>query len=82
LKFSKHALQRLQSRNIYFDKDDLKNIYDAVDKAEKKGIRDSLILTSKAALIVSIQNRTVVTAVDKTNIKNNVFTNIDGAVIL
>lgn len=82
LKFSKHALQRIQSRNISLNKDELSRIYEAVDKAAEKGVKDSLILTPEAAFIVSVKNRTVITAVDKPNIKNNVFTNIDGAVII
>ena len=53
---------------------------DAIDKADAKGVQDTLVLTKDAALIVNVKNRTVVTAMDKNNLNGNVFTNIDGAV--
>lgn len=82
LKFSQHALQRLQNRNIRLDKADLDKLSDAVDKAAQKGSRDSLILMNNLALVVSVKNRTVITAMDGANIKDNVFTNIDSAVVV
>lgn len=82
VKFSQHALQRLSSRNIKLDGGDLAKISGAVDKAAQKGARDSLILMNDLALVVSVKNRTVITAMDGTNIRDNVFTNIDSAVIV
>ncbi len=82
VKFSQHALQRLSSRNIQLDGTDLAKISGAVDKAAQKGARDSLILMDNLALVVSVKNRTVITAMDGTNIRDNVFTNIDSAVIV
>lgn len=82
LKFSGHAQQRLASRNIDLTADDLKKIGDAVTRAASKGARESLILTDKAALVVSVPNRTVITAVDPSQMKENIFTNIDSAVIV
>jgi len=82
LKFSAHATQRLRERQISFDPETLAKMNDALNKAESKGVQDTLILTDKAALIVSVPNRTVVTAMDKNNLNGNVFTNIDGAVII
>ena len=82
VKFSQHALQRLSSRNIKLDGSDLAKLSDAVDKAAQKGARDSLILMNNLALVVSVKNRTVITAMDGNNIKDNVFTNIDSAVIV
>jgi len=83
LKFSKHALARLQNREIRLDETQLDKLYQAVDKAEKKGARESLILfRENLALVVSIKNRTVITAMDGESIKENVFTNIDSAVII
>lgn len=82
VKFSQHALQRLSSRNIKLDGSDLARISGAVDKAAQKGARDSLILMNDLALVVSVKNRTVITAMDGTNIRDNVFTNIDSAVIV
>lgn len=82
LKFSAHATQRLQERNIKFDPAMMNKINDAVDKASAKGVEDTLVLTNDAALIVNVKNRTVVTAMDKAQLNGNVFTNIDGAVII
>jgi len=82
LKFSGHAQQRLASRNINLSNEDLQKIGDAVTRAAAKGARESLVLTDKAALVVSVPNRTVITAVDKSQLKENIFTNIDSAVIV
>ena len=82
LKFSAHATQRLQDRKIKLDPATLQRVSDAIDKAEAKGIEDTLVLTGDAALIVSVKNRTVITAMDKASMTGNVFTNIDGAVIV
>lgn len=81
VKFSAHALKRLESRKINLSQADLNLLNDAVNRAEAKGSRESLVLMDELALIVSIKNRTVITAVDGQNIKENVFTNIDSAVI-
>jgi len=82
LKFSKHAEMRLRSRNINLSGTQLERINQAVTKAEGKGVKDSLIIVDDIALVVSVKNKTVVTVNDKNELKNNVFTNIDGAVIL
>lgn len=82
LKFSAHATQRLRERQISFDPETMSRLNDAISKADAKGVQDTLVLTDKAALIVSVPNRTVVTAMDKNNLNGNVFTNIDGAVII
>lgn len=82
LKFSAHASQRLQERRINIDAQTMSKVSDAIDKAEAKGIEDTLVLTSDAALIVNVKNRTVITAMDKGSMNGNIFTNIDGAVIV
>ena len=82
LKFSAHATQRLRERQISFDPETMSRMNDAINKAESKGVQDTLVLTDKAALIVSVPNRTVVTAMDRNNLSGNVFTNIDGAIII
>ena len=82
LKFSQHAVQRMRDRNIRLDSQTLSRVSDAVDKAEAKGVQDTLVLAGDAALIVSVKNRTVITAMDKSALQGNVFTNIDGAVIV
>jgi flagellar operon protein len=80
--FSKHASQRLFSRNIELDTEMLGKIADAIDKASEKGSRETLILTDEAALVVSVKDRTVVTAFDRENLRDGVVTAIDSAVIL
>ncbi|MBO8159354.1 TIGR02530 family flagellar biosynthesis protein [Thermosyntropha sp.] len=82
LKFSSHAQQRLKSRNIELSPTDIARLEEAVAKARSKGARDSLILMDDLALVVSIKNNTVITAVNGENLKENVFTNIDSAVIV
>ncbi|WP_312421780.1 TIGR02530 family flagellar biosynthesis protein [Anaerospora hongkongensis] len=82
VKFSQHALQRLQSRNIKLDETAMDKLSGAVDKAAQKGAKESLILMNNLALVVSVKNRTVITAMDEASMKENVFTNIDSAVIV
>ena len=81
LKFSKHAQERLDSRQIRLNDTDMVSLQRAVSRAEEKGAKDSLVLLRDLAFIVSVQNRTVVTAVDGEHLNENVFTNIDSAVI-
>jgi len=80
--FSKHALTRMTERNIHLTQLEMDKIGEAVNRAGAKGIRDSLVLLDKVALIVNIPSKTVVTTIDERSIKESVFTNIDGAVIL
>lgn len=80
VKFSSHALKRLESRNINITENDLSKIQNAFEKAESKGSRDSLIMMDNTAFIVNVPNRTVVTALDIKESKENVFTNIDSVV--
>ncbi|MGD0152393.1 MAG: TIGR02530 family flagellar biosynthesis protein [Thermacetogeniaceae bacterium] len=81
LKFSRHASEMIAKRSINITADRMGRITDAVEKATAKGARDSLILVDDLALVVSVKNRTVITAIDGPSIKGNVFTNIDSAVI-
>ena len=82
LKFSKHASERLLSRSIELSDDQLKRLNDGAVKAGQKGIRDSLVIVDELAFIVNVPNQTVVTAMDSTQTNENVFTNINGAVIM
>jgi flagellar operon protein len=81
LSFSAHAQTRIKSRNIQMDAHDMQRLTNAVDRAGSKGSRDSLILLRNKAFIVNIPNRTVITAMDGNNLRENVFTNIDSTVI-
>lgn len=80
--FSKHAHQRLYSRGMELDEEKLNNIADAIDKAEGKGSKETLILSDDMAFVVSVNNRTVITAFDKDNLREGVVTAIDSAVII
>jgi flagellar operon protein len=81
LKFSKHAQQRLESRNIQLNEADLSSLEQAVGLAEQKGAQDSLVMLRDLAFIVNVPNKTVVTALDGKSAGGSVFTNIDSAVI-
>lgn len=82
LKFSKHAANRLLDRNISLSEDQLQKLNDATSKAGEKGIKESLVLMDSLAFVVNVPNNTVITALDKSETNLNVFTNIDGAVII
>jgi flagellar operon protein len=79
--FSKHAVQRLERRNLAVDPTVMRRLQDGVDRAAGKGARDAVVLVDETAFVVSVSNRTVVTAVGKDQMKDHVFTNIDSAVI-
>jgi flagellar operon protein len=80
VKFSNHALKRLESRNINLSDIDLNKIQDAVEKAGQKGAKDSLVMMKDTAFIINIPNKTVVTAMPLDNSEDNIFTNIDSVV--
>jgi flagellar operon protein len=82
VKISNHAMERLRTRNIELDTADMKKLTQAIDRASEKGSRESLLLYKDVAFIASIRNRTIITAVDGDSAKDNVFTNIDSAVII
>ncbi len=81
LKFSKHAMERMSARGITLDKASIEKLDAAVDTARNKGGKESLVLMDELALIVSVKNRTVVTAMSSGDIRGSVFTSIDSAVI-
>lgn len=82
IKVSRHAVKRMEQRNIDVSPAVREKVEKAIDLASKKGIRDSLILTEDAAFVVNIYSKTIVTAIEKDGLKEKVFTNIDGAVYL
>lgn len=81
LQFSRHALARVQRRGIELNATTLGRLSEGVTRAASKGSRDSLVLVDGTAFVVSVSNRTVITAVGSEHMKDNVFTNIDSAVI-
>ena len=81
LKFSKHAAGRLIDRNIELSEAQMERLQEGARNAGQKGIKDSLVIVDELAFIVNVPNQTVVTALDRTEARGNIFTNIDGAVI-
>lgn len=80
--FSQHALQRLRDRSLALDDRQLAELDETVERMAEKGARESLIYMDDIALIVSVANRTVITAMDGSSAKENIFTNIDSAAII
>ena len=78
--FSKHASMRLNERNVSLSSEQIKRVESGIDKASKKGINDSLVLVDNVALVVNVKNKVVITDMNSEN--ENIFTNIDGAVIV
>jgi flagellar operon protein len=81
LQFSGHAIQRAEKRGIDLSDQTLQRLGSGVDRAAAKGARDSVVLVDGTAFVVSVRNRTVITAVDPEHMREHVFTNIDSAVI-
>lgn len=82
LKFSKHAGLRLAERNITLSKEQLQRLEDGALRAGEKGIKESLVLMDNYAFIVNTTNKTVITAMDQSTENENIYTNIDGAVVI
>lgn len=79
---SSHAMKRLQERNIELDGNEYIKLKEAVNKLRAKGGHDSLVITNKAAYVIDVDKNTVVTAVDKNNMNENVFTKIDSTIFM
>ncbi|RLA64124.1 MAG: flagellar protein [Epsilonproteobacteria bacterium] len=82
VKVSTHALKRLKERKLNMDNKEFAKIKKAINQLRKKGGKDSLVITDKAAYIIDVKNNTVVTAMDKKSINNNIFTKIDSTIII
>lgn len=82
IQFSKHAHERMFSRGIEMSETDLNGLADAIDKAQNKGSKETLVLSDTAGYVVSIKSRTVITVFDRQNLSDGVVTSIDSAVIL
>ena len=82
LTFSAHARQRLKSRSISLDAEELGKLGQAVDKAAARGCRSSLLLYRDMAFVAGVPSRTIITALDGESMKEHVFTNIDSAVVV
>lgn len=82
IKFSSHCLKRLEQNDLRLSPSELDKLTGAVNRAAQKGARESCIVMDDRAFIVSINNKTVITVVDGSRMKDSVFTNIDSAVIV
>ncbi|WP_195891660.1 TIGR02530 family flagellar biosynthesis protein [Bacillus ndiopicus] len=82
LKISKHATERLQERDITISDAEWQHVADIVFEAQEKGVQQPLVIMEQAALIVNSKNATVITAMDRVEAKAQIFTNIDGTIIL
>ena len=82
VKFSKHAMERLNSRQIEISDQDLSRLTSGIARAKSKGVRDALIMMDNKVFVASVQNKTIITAAVDDQLKDSVFTNIDGAVIV
>ncbi len=82
IKFSQHAQNRLRERNITMSSNDYVRLRNAMHAISEKGGRESLILMDNQAFLVSAENQTVITAINGSSLRENVFTNIDSAIII
>ncbi len=80
VKISRHAQMRMEMRNVSLTEAQRQKLSSAIDKADAKGVKDTLIVMERMAFVVNVKNRTVITAMNSTEMRENVFTNIDGAV--
>jgi flagellar operon protein len=79
--FSKHANERIQQRNINVSREVTEKLNEAAVQAKDKGLKNVLVMIDNQAFILSTMNNKVITAVNNDDLKENIFTNIDGAVI-
>lgn len=79
--FSKHANERIKERNIELSSDVTEKLNEAAEQAKDKGLKNVLVMIDNQAFIISTMHNKVITAVNSNDLKENVFTNIDGAVI-
>jgi len=82
VKLSHHAETRIKSRDIPWGPEMQKRILKGIDSAESKGSREALILADDVAFIANIKSKTVITAMEKSEMKERIFTNIDSAVLV
>lgn len=81
LKFSAHAQERAQMRNIKLNENQLARLGSGVDKASSRGSKEALVLVDNVAAVVNVANKTIITVTDTSSVRDNVYTNIDSAVI-
>lgn len=82
LTFSKHAMQRLEQRDIKLSPEDIQKMSTAVNAAKEKGVENTLLLSQKGAFIINVSSQVVITALSGNDMIGNIFTQIDGAVVI
>lgn len=82
IQLTKHAQDRLKQRNIQFTENKWQRIHDKLQEAKGKGLKDSLVLTKEAALIVNVDKNTVITALGRNEAASHIFTNINGTILV
>jgi flagellar operon protein len=82
IRFTKHADARLMQRNIRLTDEQMTRLEEGTRKASDKGIKESLVLVDDLAFIVNTDKKMVITAIDQNSSEDNIYTNIDGAVII
>ncbi|RSL33311.1 flagellar protein [Salibacterium salarium] len=82
LTISKHAEKRLHTRDVSITDSEWQKITEKAEEAKAKGVNDALVLTNNAALVVSTQNNTVITAMNHDEAANHIFTNINGTIVV
>lgn len=82
VKLTKHAMERMESRNIHFSSAEWNQIHDKMREAKEKGVNDSLVLTPQAALVVNAPKNTVITAMNLSEANSHIFTNINGTILI
>ncbi len=82
IKISNHAAKRIIDRNLDLNGEEFVKIRNAITKLKEKGGKDSLVITSNAAYIVDVNQNKIVTAIDKENLQENIFTKIDSTILM
>lgn len=82
LNISKHAAERMKERNIQFSNQEWQSIQEKVMEAKQKGVTDALVVVDGSAMVVSVKNNTIITALNQAEADNKVFTNINGTILL
>lgn len=82
LAVSKHAADRMRERNIQFSNKEWESIHEKVKEAKQMGVKDALVVVDGSAMVVSVKNNTVITALNQSEADKKVFTNIDGTILL
>ena len=82
LTLSAHAADRLRQHGIEMPEAVRQRIAEALDVLAQKGARDAVLVAPEAAFVVNVPNRTVVTALAPSEMRDRAITQIDSALLL